>query len=224
MMKYAVIFVCAGKGKRLRKNIDKAFIKISRLPLFYYSYDTFRKLEYISQIVVVARKKYFPFIRRYAKDSRVALVTGGLRRQDSVYKGVISLSESIDYVFIHDGARPFIDIREINRLKKAVVKYKAATLAVKVKDAIKKAKKSFITSTVERDSLWAVQTPQAFERKLLIAAYRKFGNLSVYDDNQLVELLGKRVKIVKGSFLNIKVTYPEDLLLAEAILKIKGKV
>jgi len=222
-MKYAVILLCAGKGKRLKKRADKAFIQIGNTPLFYYSYSTFSKLRYFSQIIIIARENYFPLIRRYAKDRRVIIVTGGSRRQDSVYRGLASIRDNIDYVFIHDGARPFIDVSTINKLRESANHFSAVTLAKKVDCALKKSKGMFIKSTIDRKGLWEAQTPQVFKRELILKAYEKIGSLNVYDDNQLIEMLGRKVRIIEGSSLNIKITYPEDLLLAEAILRIKHK-
>ena len=221
-MKYAVILLCAGKGKRLKKKADKAFVRIGNTPLFYYSYSTFSKLKYFSQIVIVARKKYFNLIRRYTKNNHLTLVTGGQRRQDSVYKGLTVVRDDIDYVFIHDGARPFVAGKLINTVKNNVIKFNAVIPAIRHKDALKIVKKGFVKKSLDRDNLWYVQTPQAFRKGLLFEAYGRFRKKRVYDDADMVMFLGSKVKIVEGDYLNIKITYPEDLFLAEAILRIKN--
>ncbi|MFH1769020.1 MAG: 2-C-methyl-D-erythritol 4-phosphate cytidylyltransferase [Candidatus Omnitrophota bacterium] len=217
-MKFGVVLVCAGRGKRLKKRTDKAFVKIEGIPLFYYSYKVFKETEGISRIVCVTRREYFPFIRSYVKDKSLKLTAGGLRRQDSVYQGLLSLDSDIDYVIIHDAARPFIGCRMIRKIKKEVIKHKAVSLALKVKDAVKKGKKGFIEKTVERKELYSIQTPQAFSKELLLAAYRRFRKVPVYDDAEMIELMGRKVKIIEGAFLNIKITYPDDLILAKKIL------
>ncbi len=219
-MKFALILVCAGRGKRLKTAADKAFVKIGGVPLFYYSYKAFAPLKDISCIVVVSAKKNFLLVKKYIKDKRLVLVEGGLRRQDSVYNGLACLEEAIDYVFVHDGARPFINTSQIKVLKREVTKYKAVIFGLKIKDALKAAKKGYIKKTLNREGLYCVQTPQAFSRKLLLGAYDRFKRVRVYDDAQMIELLKKKIKIIEGSFLNIKITYPRDLVLAKKILKV----
>ena len=221
-MKFAAILACAGRGRRLKSDGDKAFVRIKGIPLFYYSYNIFKQIDGIGQIAIVARAKYFSFIRSYIKDKRLLLVEGGARRQDSVYRGVLAVDKTIDYVLIHDGARPFINRAMIEQIKNLVLKFKAVTFAVKVNDALKEVEKGFIKHTLSRDNLWFVQTPQAFKRELLIKAYDKFKESPVYDDTQLVESMGRRIKVLAGSVLNMKITYPDDLCLAKAILRIKN--
>ncbi len=220
-MKCALILVCAGRGRRLKKKTDKSFVRLGKFPLFYYSYSVFRNIKYFSQIIIVSRKKYFPLIKRYTKDRRVFLTTGGLRRQDSVYKGLLLVKEDIDYVFIHDGARPFINRAMIGRLKKKVFKYKAVVVGLRINDAVKVVERNIIKHSLERKNLWYIQTPQVFERKLLSKAYNKFRKFFVYDDSEFIVKLSQPVKVIEGEFWNIKVTYPQDLVLARAILKMK---
>lgn len=216
--KVAVIIVCAGRGRRLKKNIDKAFAKIGRVPLFCYSYKAFRRVKDVSQIIVVARRKYFGLVRHYLKGQYFSLVEGGRRRQDSVYNGIKALDESISYVLIHDGARPFIKKQKIIRLIRHLAKYPAVTLGLPVKEALKLVRKGVIKKTMERKDLYAIQTPQGFKKKILLQAYNRIKKKDIYDETHLLEMLGKRIKVIEGDLLNIKITYPEDLELAEAIL------
>ncbi len=220
-MRYAVVLLCAGKGIRLKSKVDKAFVRLGGVPLFYYSYRIFKKIKGLSQIVIVAKKKYFPLIRRKIKDKRLFLVEGGRRRQDSVYKGLLLLQDKVDYVFVHDGARPFVTTKLIERLKREVLKSKAVVPALKVSEAIKSVKRGVISRSLDRSNLWFVQTPQVFKKGLLFKAHKKFRRISVYDDAELVGHLNKPIRIVEGERWNIKITYPEDLILARAILRIK---
>jgi len=218
-MKFGLILACGGKGKRLKEDVDKAFVKVAQLPLFYYSYRVFEGQRNISKIIIVARKKYFSLVKRYIKDERVIIKEGGSQRKVSVYNGLVSLDKDIDYVIIHDGARPFVDARMVNRLMKLVVRFKAVIFGLRAKDALKIVRGGFVERTINRENLYIIQTPQAFERNLLLKAYHRFEELFVWDDAQLIEFMGKPVKVIDGSIFNIKITYPEDLLLAKAILK-----
>ncbi|MCM8824246.1 MAG: 2-C-methyl-D-erythritol 4-phosphate cytidylyltransferase [Candidatus Omnitrophica bacterium] len=222
-MKFAVILLCAGRGKRLKERVDKAFVNIGGSPFFLYSYQVFKNIKDIEQIIIVARKKFFPLIDLYVKDKNVNVVCGGRERKDSVYQGLKFVREDIEYLIIHDGARPFIDTELIKRVMEAVKNYPAVTLGIKVNDALKKVKKGMVVKTVEREDLYFIQTPQAFKKSLIIKAYRSLGKLAVYDDTQMVEMMGEKVKVIEGSPLNIKITYPQDLILAQYIWKAKNE-
>ncbi|MCM8773468.1 MAG: 2-C-methyl-D-erythritol 4-phosphate cytidylyltransferase [Candidatus Omnitrophica bacterium] len=222
-MRFAVILLCAGRGKRLKERVDKAFVKIGGSPLFLYSYRVFKNIKDIDQIIIVARKKFFPLINFYVKEKNVNVVCGGRERKDSVYQGLKFVREDIEYLIIHDGARPFIDTELIRKVMEAVKSYPAVTLGIKVKDALKKVKRSITVKTVEREDLYYIQTPQAFKKSLIMKAYKLLGNLAVYDDTQIVEMMGEKVKVIDGSPLNIKITYPQDLTLAQYILKAKNE-
>ena len=217
-MKCAVILLCAGRGKRLKSNIDKAFIKLNSLPLFIHSYKVFKDISDFSQIVIVARKKFFPLIKYHVKDKRVILQEGGRLRRDSVYKGLKCLNDNVKYVFIHDSARPFINRPLINRLLKAVKSAKAVIPATAISEAVKEVKKAVAVKTLARERLYTIQTPQAFDKDLIMTAYEKNTKTITYDDAQLVELMGGKVKVIKGLKGNIKITHPDDLILAEGII------
>jgi 2-C-methyl-D-erythritol 4-phosphate cytidylyltransferase len=216
-MKFAVILTCAGKGQRLKTKEDKAFVNLKNRPLFSYSYETFSSLRYISQIIVVARKQYFPVIKHYTKDNCL-IVPGGARRQDSIYQGLQEVSNKIDYIFIHDGARPFIETHHIDKLKQQVPRHQAVSLAIPITSALKKVQQGYITNTIDRQDLYLIQTPQLFRRELIIDAYKNHRETKVYDDTQFMEMLNQKVKIVPGSVFNFKITYPPDLDMAEAIV------
>lgn len=152
----------------------------------------------------------------------LSIVSGGAERQHSVYNGLKAVKES-DFVLIHDGARPFITIEKIHELVKEANEHGAAVPAVPMKDTVKRVSQGFVDETVERSSLWAIQTPQAFRVSLILEAHeraRQEGYVGT-DDASLVERIGKKVKVIEGNYRNIKLTTPDDLLFAEAILSVK---
>ncbi|MFA5271670.1 MAG: 2-C-methyl-D-erythritol 4-phosphate cytidylyltransferase [Candidatus Omnitrophota bacterium] len=211
-----VVIVCAGKGKRLGQ--DKAVIKLKGKPLFFCAYELFENIKQIKQIVIVLRKEHFGEARRLIKDKRVMFCEGGRERKDSVLNGVLALDESINYVLIHDGARPFTPKNVILNIIKELRKFPAVVCAVKSKDTLKSISKGFATKTLDRNNIFLVQTPQGFKKDTIIKAYGKLKNrVKVFDDAGALELMKGKVKIVEGSFSNIKITYPEDILLAKAI-------
>lgn len=152
----------------------------------------------------------------------ISIVSGGIERQHSVYNGLQAVKEG-EIVLIHDGARPFIRLEKIHELVKEAQEHGAAIPAVPMKDTVKKVRNGMAEETVERSSLWAVQTPQAFRVSLVLEAHKRAqeeGYIGT-DDASLVERMGKKVKIVEGDYRNIKLTTPDDLLFAEAILSLK---
>jgi 2-C-methyl-D-erythritol 4-phosphate cytidylyltransferase len=213
-MKIGAVIVCAGRGRRIKQKRDKAFLEIDGIPLFFYSYKALSSISSISQIVIVARKKYFSFIKHQLKDKSVVLTTGGKRRQDSVYKGLVALDSSIDYVIVHDGARPFLSTRSIKELIRALKRYPAVTLGLSIQEALKLVKSNLVEKTVDRHNIYSIQTPQGFKKEFLLRAYKKFGNYDIYDETQIIEKLGAAIRIIKGDVFNIKITYPQDLALA----------
>ncbi|MCD6583145.1 MAG: 2-C-methyl-D-erythritol 4-phosphate cytidylyltransferase [Candidatus Omnitrophica bacterium] len=224
-MKVAVILASAGRGRRLGLKIDKPFVNLGGKPLLFYSIETFLKIDrYIDQIVVVCRRKYFSLIKREFSSPKITLTEGGRRRQDSVYLGLKAVKESIEYVIIHDGARPFVKeekVKEIvNYLRKG---YVGVTLGLPENDCLKLIERGAIKKTVERREIYRIQTPQGFKKEVLFDAYQRFRRRKVYDDSQFLELLGKKVKMVEGDYLNIKITYPQDLILGELILKMRDE-
>ncbi len=208
-MKIGVVLVCAGIGKRFGK-ADKAVAKLSAKPLFLHALKTFLTIKAVSQVVLVMRRKNFGVANRYARDKRIILVQGGKERQDSVQNGLLALDKKITHVLIHDGARPFIDKATILRVINALKNNSAVICAVPARDTIKAVKGDVVKSTLDRNQLVCVQTPQGFKKDLIINGYKKLRR-KVFDDAQVVELTGKKVKVVKGSGNNIKVTYAKDL-------------
>lgn len=214
-----VVIVCAGRGKRLGKKIDKASINLKGKPLFYHTFKIFQNIKEFKQIVIVLRKKHFTAAKRLISDKRVKLVEGGRERKDSVYNGLNALGKNINYVLIHDGARPFINQKVILRVLENLKKYPAVICGIKPKDTVKLLKGEYAQKTLDRGKLFLVQTPQGFRKDLILNAYNKLKAKNVFDDAQVLELMGKRAKIVEGDTFNLKITYPKDLTLAKAILR-----
>jgi 2-C-methyl-D-erythritol 4-phosphate cytidylyltransferase len=224
----SVVIVAAGTGSRMNMNINKQFIKLYDKEVIAYTIDAFYNNENIDEIVVVIREDEEEFfvehiINKYMYKN-IKIAYGGKERQDSVYNGLKRLDYNCNIVIVHDGARPFIpktvldeSIREAN-LNNAVV------VGVPVKDTIKVIdNNNIVRDTPNRKHLWAVQTPQVFNYKVLMDAYENAYNKDYYgtDDAMLVEYLGQEVKMIMGSYENIKITTKEDISFGEQILRRK---
>lgn len=220
------ILLAAGSGKRLGSKISKPLAKLSHRPGISYSLKTLNGHPKINEIIVVTNKQNNRGIlievgkNRFYKVKKI--VPGGRRRQDSLGCALRALDRRTQIVLIHDAARPFVTKEIITDCLNEAVRSGAAISGVPVKATIKKSigvkgKGLRVKGTVDRKNLWEIQTPQVFKRDLIMKAYNKFGSSEVTDDAALVEKSGKAVKIVPGSYFNIKITTPEDLVLAEAI-------
>lgn len=222
---YALI-VAGGKGKRVGRDISKQFICINNKPIIWYTIKAFESCEHIDGIVVVISKDDMDYFNEnvlevYDFKKILAVVEGGAERQDSVYNGLLMMKDC-DIVLIHDGARPFVSEKIINEGIEYAKSYGAAACGVMPKDTIKvKGSDDFSKETLQRDTLFAVQTPQCFEYNSIKKAHEfiRKENLMVTDDTMVIEKLGKRVYLYKGSYTNIKVTTPEDIEVAEIISK-----
>jgi len=219
--KAGVVIVAAGKSERM-DGVDKLFAEIGGIPLIARVIDYFQQCDAIDEIVVVMGKDNLEKGQNLVDERNWAKVThvcaGGARRQDSVNEGLKKIT-NCEWVVIHDGARPLIPE---NIIEKGLVEAKetgAAIAAVPVKDTIKSVvKMGFVEGTLNRDKLWAVQTPQVFKFDLISRAHREITE-DVTDDAMMVEKLGNKVKVFMGSYQNIKITTPEDLALAEVLLR-----
>ncbi len=214
---------------RLKSKIPKPLIKINSLPVIVYSLACLAKSRRINEIIVVANTKNIRGIKKAIKKYKISKITrivyGGLQRKDSVRNGICAVNPQADLVLIHDGGRPFIDCRIVDRAVAEAGKTGAAIAAVPVKATIKKGTRhkaqgtSKVVETIDRSDLWEIQTPQVFRKDLINAAFKRFGHLEVTDDAMLVEKLGKKVSIVLGDYKNIKITTPEDLIIAKVLAK-----
>lgn len=228
-MKVTAIIVAAGTGRRMNSEIPKQFILIKEKPVLFYTIDKFEKCRMVDEIVLVAGKDEVEYckkeiVEKYNLNKVKSVVSGGKERQDSVYNGLKILKDT-DIVMIHDGARPCVLNKDIENIIENTVKFEACILGTKVKDTIKTCNQdNEISDTPDRNALWAANTPQAFSFNLIVEAYERAiseGVLST-DDSMLVERLGKRIKMIEGSYQNIKITTPEDLVIAEIFLSLNS--
>lgn len=222
----SVLIPAAGQGKRMEKSVKKPYLMLGDKPILSHTIDRFEQNSVIDDIIVIVDEVDFTVcdefvISPYRFRKIRELVAGGETRQVSVFNGIQALSDDVDFVVIHDGVRPFINDDIIFRCLEATEEYDASVAAVPVKETIKVANRDcFIEHTPERDLLWRVQTPQVFRYSLLLEAHNKAikDGTSAPDDATLVEKLDHPVKLVMGSYENVKLTTPEDLLLAETLL------
>lgn len=219
------IIVAAGESSRMG-GVDKLFAPLSGKPLLARTIGVFQESPLVDRIVLVVHQKNLAKCRAlvaaegFSKVSEVC--PGGRRRQDSVAAGLKHIGDC-GWVIIHDGARSLVTADLITEGLKAARETGAAIAAVPVKDTIKEADKDrIVTQTLNREDLWAVQTPQVFRRDLIVKAYRQIDD-DVTDDAVLVERMGGKVRLYHGSYANIKVTTPDDLVLAEALWKQREK-
>ncbi len=218
--KLGVVIVAAGTSQRM-VGINKLFVSLGGKPLLAWSVDTCQRCGLIKQIVLVLNDKDLARGRKL-KDERgwvkVILCPGGVRRQDSVKEGLKRIRDC-DLVMIHDGARPFLTLDLIEDGLKIVGETGAAVAAVPVKNTVKLATDGrLVEETLQRDKLWAAQTPQMFNFNVIMRAYDDLST-EVTDDATAVERLGHKVQLYMGDYKNIKVTTTEDLALARIIAK-----
>lgn len=234
------IVLSAGQGKRMGTSVQKQYIELQGKPIIYYTLSVFQKSEIIDDIILVVGKDQLKYVqeeivRKYHFTKVKTVVEGGHERYASVWQGLKAREydkyyENIQdgYVFIHDGARPFVDEEMLERAYDTVRKYKACVAGVPSKDTIKLInEEQFAVTTPEREYVWAVQTPQVFEKTLIFEAYARLMEeecVHVTDDAMVVEqMMRLPVKLFEGSYENIKITTPEDLDIARIFLSKKLK-
>ena len=227
----SAIIAAAGMSNRMKSKINKQFININGKPILAHTLEKFQRCKYVDEIIVVAREDEINYckkeiVKRFGFNKVTKIVRGGKERQDSVYNGILALNGKTDIVVSHDGARPFVKVKNIVDSIKGAAKYGACVIGTPVKDTIKVVKDENIDHTPKRDLLWAAQTPQSFKKDILMEGYRRAieDNFVGTDDSVLVERLGIDVKVIMGSYENIKITTPEDIIIAESILKDKWQI
>ena len=223
----SAIVLAAGSGSRMNQKKEKQFLLLDGKPVLYYSLKTF-EASIVDEIILVTKEKDIDYCReeiveKYGFSKVRRIVSGGKERYDSVQKGMRAADKRNNIIMIHDAARPFVTNRMILDSISAARRYKACTVAVPVKDTIKVVDEyEFGVETPDRSTLYIIQTPQTFDRKLLREAYDRLrisGEKDITDDTMIVErYLDQRVKMVEGSYRNIKITTPEDMPVAEALL------
>lgn len=229
----AAVVLAAGSGKRMESSTKKQYMLLLGKPVVYYSLKAFQE-SFIDEIVLVVSPGDIKFCKeeivdKYGFDKVSRIIEGGKERYHSVDAGLKSIPDC-DFVFIHDGARPLVTEEILERALAGVVKYRACVAGMPVKDTIKIAdKEGCIASTPDRNLVWMVQTPQVFEFALIKKAYGMLvlsekelieKGISITDDAMVVETFtGHPVKLVNGSYENIKITTPEDIITAENFIK-----
>jgi len=223
-MKISAIIPAAGQGARMGSSTPKQFLLLQGKPILHHTLQAFTASGHVDAVILVVPEKEFEAAESQwlqGHDIVKKIVVGGKERQDSVYNGFCALDRDTDVVLVHDGVRPFVTPDMIRRSIEAADRYGAAIAAVPVNDTIKLSDaEGFVEKTVDRSGLWRVQTPQAFQYAVLAQAFQKAVRDSYYgtDEGSLLEYAGKKVKIIEGSEMNIKITRKEDLILGEAIL------
>ena len=222
----AAIFPAAGASRRMGGGVNKNFLELMGEPILIRTLKTFSRVKRVNFLIVVAAAHEVATVEellRGVKELKTWRVTvGGSERQYSIANGLKLLPDNAEIILVHDAARPLISARTINDIIDAAEKFGGAIAAVPVKDTIKVVDaEGFVKSTPPRSELVAVQTPQGFKREILLQAYARASeeNFLGTDDASLVERLGVKIKIVAGSYENIKVTTPEDINVAETFLR-----
>ena len=231
MGKTAAVILAAGKSQRMEDTKDKLMIRLGGREVLSYGLETYALSGVVDEIVLVCMPGTREPMEKWAAGRRagvpVCVVEGGEHRQESVYNALACLDEDVEYVLVHDGARAFITADVVRRCAEAVRECGACIAAVPLKDTVKVADgEGFVGATPERSLLWAAQTPQCFRRELLVRAHEKAlsdGYLGT-DDAVLCERLGHRVRLVQGSYDNIKLTTIDDIALGRTILERTGRL
>ena len=227
--KNTAIVLAAGQGKRMHSKIQKQFLEIGGKPVLYYSLRCFQDSPLIDDIILVTGEDALSYCRseivdRYGFTKVSRIVQGGKERYDSVYAGLLAC-EDTDYVLIHDGARPFITEEILRRGMEGVKETGACVIGMPSKDTVKLSDAAgFVSETPDRKTVWTIQTPQIFSYNLIKSAHdsiRRKDMSQITDDAMVVEQeSGTRIRLVEGSYMNLKITTPEDLNVAEIFLQI----
>jgi len=238
-VKTTAIVLSAGRGTRMNSDVAKQYLPLKGRPVLFYCMDIFQK-SFIDEIILVCAEEDIEYCKdeivdKYGFSKVSRIVSGGKERYNSVYNGLCAISDISEkdsgenYVFIHDGARPFVDMDMLERVLDEVKVHKACITGVPVKDTIKVSDADgFVCDTPNRSSLYQVQTPQVFEYKLIKDSYKEVldkekelreKGISITDDAMIVEAVSDvKVKIVEGSYRNIKITTPEDMIVAASFI------
>ncbi len=221
------IVPAAGRGERLGSKIEKPYVLLAGVPMVVQTLRALEAVKEIDSIVLVVSRRWQKRVRReilerYQIERVATVVRGGATRMESVYAGLSSLDQRTQWALVHDAARPLVTPREVSRLIQSARRDRAVCPGIIPKDTTKRVdENNWVKKTLDRGRLRAVLTPQVFRRDILLQAYERAlaKGYSGTDEASLVERLGVKVKIIEGNPENIKITTPEDLLLAEMILK-----
>ena len=226
------IVLAAGQGKRMGTKTQKQYLNLCGYPVLWHCLHTFEESVVIDDMILVTGEDQIDycrteFVEKYGFRKICKIVAGGAERYHSVLNGLRAMEKNAcedGYVFIHDGARPFVDEPMLERVYADVCKYEACVVGMPVKDTIKIADTDgFIKETPKRSLVWQIQTPQVFSASLICYAYEDRG-IQITDDAMVVEeICGRKVRLTEGSYENMKLTTPEDLEIAETFLRRKNR-
>ena len=232
-MKTVAIVLAAGSGSRMNADVKKQFLELAGKPILYYSLNAFQN-SFIDDIILVTSKEDIEYckneiVKKYDFNKVRCIVEGGRERYHSVMHG-LKMIQSCDYVYVHDAARPLVDEEMLERLQAGVEDFGSAVAAVETKDTIKIVdNENYVISTPSRNTVWIIQTPQVFRFTTITEAYERLRmrlqnisaeDIHITDDAMVVEnFTNSKVKLIKGSYRNIKITTPEDMLVAERFLQ-----
>lgn len=233
-MKVVAIIAAAGLGTRMQQDTPKTYLELAGKPILIHTLEVFEKVPEVHEVLVVVHPEDLEFcqeevVDHYSLKKVLRLIPGGKERQDSVYNAMKFLrkeEDDLDVVLVHDGVRPLVDPAHVAQVVAAARRHGGAILGVPCQDTLKKVNsRGEVAATVDRQKLWQVQTPQAFRAALLWRAFQGAMERGFYatDEAALVEALGETVVMVPGSPLNLKITTPDDLKMAEAILASRQK-
>ncbi|MBC8183097.1 2-C-methyl-D-erythritol 4-phosphate cytidylyltransferase [candidate division KSB1 bacterium] len=229
-MSVCAIIAAGGRGVRMAASINKQFLEINNKPIIAYTIEKFNQSSLIDDIVIVVPEEWIEFVSEsivskynFSKVSKI--VKGGETRQKSIFAGLKELEENVTHVVIHDAVRPLINRQILENVINKGKEVGAAIVAVRAQDTVKRVNENKIESTLNREIIWLAQTPQVFQKDIILKAYQKAAkdNISATDDSALVERMGVTVEVVEGSYSNIKITNPADLGLAEFYLNRHNK-
>jgi 2-C-methyl-D-erythritol 4-phosphate cytidylyltransferase len=226
----AAVVVAAGSGKRMSRSLPKQFIEISGKPILQHTLERLQSSQFIDHIVAVIPSDYLDsygvkMLQDWKMPKLKMVVPGGESRHDSVWHGLEALDEKVDLVMIHDGVRPFLTDRMIRESMQSAQQQGAAIVGLIPRDTIKVIADHFVKKTLNREQLLIVQTPQTFKKEVIVKAYEQAYQTQSFstDDSALVEQIGCKVAVVEGDWCNIKITSPEDLIVAKAYLESTGE-
>jgi 2-C-methyl-D-erythritol 4-phosphate cytidylyltransferase len=226
-MKTVAIIPAGGSGKRMQGRLSKQYLPLDGKPILVHTLRVFQRSPDIDEIILVVLEEDIQKVRQMIVESRRIskvrhVLAGGEQRQDSVRNGLAVIGNDVEIVLIHDAVRPFVSEDLIHAVVREAEIHGAVTAGMPVKDTIKRVDRNgTVLETLDRQVLWMTQTPQAFKRYLIQEAYRKADADRFYgtDDASLVERMGFQVKMIAASYANFKITTPEDLLMAEFLIK-----
>jgi 2-C-methyl-D-erythritol 4-phosphate cytidylyltransferase len=221
-MKTTAIIVAAGSGSRFNSETPKQFVDLAGKPVIVRCLDTFEATSYIDEIIIVASKNHLKTVNGIGLDYHISkiskVIIGGETRSESVRNGVNQVNSHTEVIVIHDAARPFVHVNEIEAVGRAASEAGAACLVSEMTDTIKEVSGGRIVSTLDRSRLRRALTPQAFKSAILREAFAQYFDAQATDESSIVEKLGVSVACVQGNSRNIKITSQEDIVVAKALL------